>query len=70
MQCIDKPIILTSALTITFPPKNNESGRAGRVEGKEKKKKVKVGVWREERGIKRSGTAKMQVRNGAQSLFR
>lgn len=48
----------------------NLSGRAGRVEGKEKKRKVKVGVWREEGGIKRSGTAKMQVRNGAQSLFR
>lgn len=37
MQCIDESIILTSALTITFPPTDNESGRARRVEGKGKK---------------------------------
>lgn len=61
MQCIDESIILTSALAKTFPPKIMSRARQGVLKAKRKKMKVKVSVWREERGIKRSGTAKMQV---------
>lgn len=61
MQCIDESIILTSAQAKTFPPKNNESGRAGRVEGKEKKMKVKVRCL-ERRGLR--GAVPLRCRCG------